>query len=359
MNQARIAITGATGLVGSHVAAEAVRRGHEVVVLVRPASDTRFLDSLGVIKVTGDIHDKVALGALCRGSRFVVNCAGRVGDWGKLPDFRRDNVDALGLLLDAASRHGVQRMVHVSSLGVYEPRDHHGTDEDVLPALRSLDAYTRSKTEAEIMLLAYASSASGVFEAHYGRQPVMLPYARHVLRGSELPPRDHLSEAVILRPGFIYGERDRTVVPKLSSALKSGKFAFFGPGTQALNSIYAGNIASAVFLSLESGAAPGHVFNITDGANPTRREFVALVAREIGVPVPEVSIPLSVAWPLAAMVHEISRMAGAKNPPFINKARFKFLGLHLDFSIRKARDRLGYRPDPDWRTNLSRSLQKS
>ena len=42
-----IFITGATGLVGSHVAEEALRRGHRVRALVRASSDTRWLDALG------------------------------------------------------------------------------------------------------------------------------------------------------------------------------------------------------------------------------------------------------------------------------------------------------------------------
>jgi uncharacterized protein YbjT (DUF2867 family) len=48
-------LTGATGLVGSHVAEEALRRGHHVRALVRGSSDTTFLDSLGVEKVPGDL----------------------------------------------------------------------------------------------------------------------------------------------------------------------------------------------------------------------------------------------------------------------------------------------------------------
>ena len=55
------------------------------------------------------------------------------GDWGRLEEFRRLNVEALRLLLDAACEARVERLVHVSSLGVYEGRDHHGTDETVAP----------------------------------------------------------------------------------------------------------------------------------------------------------------------------------------------------------------------------------
>ena len=178
-----IFITGATGLVGGHAVEEALRRGHRVRALVRSTSDTRWLDEWGVEKVAGDLEDKAALERGVAGADWVFNCAAKVGDWGTLEEFRRLNVEALRLLLDAAATARVERFVHVSSLGVYEGRDHHGTDESVPPAADSLDAYTRSKTEAEALVLAY-----------------------HKERG--LP-------AAVVRPGFIYGERDRTVLPKL------------------------------------------------------------------------------------------------------------------------------------------------
>src|SRR4051794_32879294 len=150
-----IFLTGATGLVGSHVVEEALRRGHRVKALVRASSDTRFLDSLGVEKVPGDLEDAAALRKGCEGADWVFNCAAKVGDWGTLDEFRRLNVDALRLLLDAAVGAKVGRFVHVSSLGVYEGRDHFGSDETVAPAAQSLDAYTRSKVEAEALVLEY------------------------------------------------------------------------------------------------------------------------------------------------------------------------------------------------------------
>ena len=52
-----IFITGATGLVGSHAAEEALKRGHRVRALVRPTSDTRWLDQWGVQTVVGDLED--------------------------------------------------------------------------------------------------------------------------------------------------------------------------------------------------------------------------------------------------------------------------------------------------------------
>src|SRR5262249_60246028 len=109
-------ITGGPGLVGSHAAEEALRRGHRVKALVRATSDTRWLDRWGVEKVPGDLEDPEALRRGAAGADWVFNCAAKVGDWGTLEEFRKLNVEALRLLLDAAVAAGVGRFVHVSSL---------------------------------------------------------------------------------------------------------------------------------------------------------------------------------------------------------------------------------------------------
>jgi nucleoside-diphosphate-sugar epimerase len=319
-----IFITGATGLVGGHAAEEAVKRGHRVRALVRPTSDTRWLDGLGAERVIGDLEDPVAIANGVKGADWVFNCAAKVGDWGRLEDFRRLNVEALRLLLDAVCDGGVQRFVHVSSLGVYEGRDHHGTDESVPPAANSLDAYTRSKTEAEALVLDY-------------RRRRGLPVA-------------------IIRPGFIYGERDRTVIPKLLVNLRRGTFAYFGSGDQVLNCIYAKNLVHGIFLAAEDPAALGEVFNLTDGQRVTKKQFIGRVAELAGLKPPTRRIPLRLARFLANLVEGAAKLRGARNPPLINKARFKFLGLNLDYSIEKARRVLGYAPPFTFEQGIERAM---
>jgi len=308
----RIFVTGGSGLVGSHVVEEGLARGHTLRALVRPTSDTTWLDRWGVEKVVGDLEDAEALARGCSGADWVINCAAKVGDWGTLEEFRRLNVEALRRLLDAAVEAGVERFVHVSSLGVYEGRDHFGTDESTPPAADSLDAYTRSKTEAEALAL-----------------------SEH---------RDKGLKVSIVRPGFIYGERDRTVLPKLLDALKKGRFFYFGSGEQALNCVYVKNLVQAIYLAAEVPEAVGEVFNITDGEFVSKRRFVGGVARRAGLPEPTRRIPRGVAKGLATVVETIAKARGAKRPPLINKARYKFIGLHLDYSIEKARRVLGYSP---------------
>lgn len=319
-----IFITGATGLVGGHAAEEAIKRGHRVRALVRPTSDTRWLDQWGVERIVGDLEDRDALRSGAAGADWIFNCAAKVGDWGTLAEFRRLNVEALRLLLDAACEARVARFVHVSSLGVYEGRDHFGTDETVPPAANSLDAYTRSKTEAEALVLEY-----------------------HRTRG--LP-------AAIVRPGFIYGERDRTVLPKLLDALRRGRFWFFGSGDQRLNCIYVKNLVHAIFLAAEMPAALGEVFNVTDGEPVTKRRFVGKVAELAGLRVPARHLPLPVARVLSGVVEGTAKLLGSRRPPLINKARYKFLGLNLDFSIEKARRVLGYQPPFPFDEGMERAM---
>ncbi len=307
-----IFITGGTGLVGSHAVEEALARGHRVRALVRSSSNTQWLDRWGVEKVVGDLEDADALRQGVEGVNWVFNCAAKVGDWGTLEEFRKLNVDALRLLLDAASEAGVERLVHVSSLGVYEGRDHYGTDETTPPASDSLDAYTRSKTEAEALVLSFVKE-----------------------RG--LP-------AAIVRPGFIYGERDRTVLPKLVGALRRGRFAYFGSGNQILNCIYVKNLVHGLFLAAEVDAAAGEVFNLTDGAKVSKKQFVGRVAELAGLKPPRRRIPLWLARTLAVLLERRAKRLGATEPPLVNKARYKFLGLNLDYSIDKARRVLGYSP---------------
>jgi|SRR5579864_3998391 len=305
-----IFVTGATGLVGSHVVEEGLRREHRVRALVRPTSDAHWLDQWGVEKVTGDLSDPVALRQGVGGSDWVINCAAKVGDWGPLDEFRRLNVEAFRLLLDAAAEARVDRFVHVSSLGVYEARDHHGTDETTPPAAQALDGYTCSKIEAEALALRYVAD-----------------------RG--LP-------VVIVRPGFIYGPRDRTVLPKLVAALRSGKFFYFGSGEQVLNCIYVKNLVHAIYLAAEVPGAAGEVFNLTDGQRVTKRQFIGRVAELTGIRPPRRKIPLWLAWTLAVLMERRALRSGATEPPLVNKARYKFLGLNLDYSVEKARKILGY-----------------
>lgn len=306
-------ITGATGLVGSHVAQRARERGIRTRALVRSNSERKLLAQWGVEFVDGDLTDFDSHRRAAEGVTAFVHCAAKVGDWGPVEEYRRVNVGGTESLLNAVEANGVlKRVVHISSLGVYPAGDHHGTDETQPISLEGIDGYTLTKAESEQLV------------------------------------RNHISQrklpAIILRPGFIYGERDRTVLPRILGRLTSGKFKFIGDGHTLLNNTYVGNLTDAVFLALERDDLIGEVFNITDGKLVTKRHFIGRICELAGIPVPTKVAPLAVVKVLAKTLEAIWKAFDAKQAPFVSSASVKFLGYNLDYSTEKAQRLLGYQP---------------
>lgn len=127
-----LAITGATGFVGSAVLAEALAQGHQVKALARREQAERA----GVTWVRGDLGDTSALAALCAGADAVVHVAGLTNT----PDpaeFEVANVTGTANVLAAMAEAGVKRLVFVSSLSARKPE---------------LSLYGASKAKAEALV---------------------------------------------------------------------------------------------------------------------------------------------------------------------------------------------------------------
>jgi nucleoside-diphosphate-sugar epimerase len=305
-------ITGATGFVGSHLAEACSARGYSVRALVRPGSTSSSLEEAGVAFVRGDLQEPHCLPGALDGVDVVFHCAAKVGDWGPADDYRRINVEGLRNLLEASRSKPLRRFVHLSSLGVYAARHHYGTDESEALPKHHVDGYTQSKVESEQLALTYQN--------------------------------EHSVPIVVLRPGFIYGPRDRTVVPKLVENLRNGIVRYLGSGRQALNTIFIGNLVDALLLAEQKEGVLGQVYNLTDDEPVSKRRFIEGIATGLGVPPPRSSVPLWVARLAAAVMETWARRRGDAVPPRLTQARLKFLGLNLDFSIEKAKRELGYRP---------------
>lgn len=321
-------VTGATGLVGSHVAEQARQKGLNVRALVRRGTKTDLLKSWGVQIVEGDLDSGSDLSDVMKGVTVVVHCAAKVGDWGPTEDYRRVNVQGTQRLIEAALKSGtLRRWVHISSLGVYEGRDHHGTDETTQPSTSGIDGYTLTKVESEQLVCDF-------------------------VRRSQLP-------AVILRPGFIYGPRDRTVLPRLMEKLKAGKFKYLGNTDKLMNNTYVGNLCEAIWLAVERDDVLGEVFNIHDPRSVSKKEFVETICETAGIPKPTGVVPLPIARGLAAVLETVWKLTGRKEAPLVNSARIKFLGLNLDFSIQKAIHKLGYAPSKDFADAMRHTVRQT
>lgn len=308
-------ITGATGFVGGHVAEACVSRGDPVRAIVRPGSDMGLLEKLGVTLEYGHFGDPEVARKAVADADVVVHCAAKVGDQGPVEDYRGVNVDSLRVLFEACkTRHAVKplhRFIHMSSLGVYEARHHHGTDESVPLPASHWDGYTQTKVEAENLVAEYRSS---------------LPI-------------------VVLRPGFVYGPRDKIVLPRIIRRMQTGKIHYLGADQRAQNTIFIRNLTDAVFLAEEKPGAVGQVYNLTDGEPVTKRRFIEAVADAMSLPRSKQVLPYWLAALIVRVVkRQMLRAVARGRTPWVTPAQFKFLQLNLDFSIDKARRELGYQP---------------
>ncbi len=317
-------ITGGTGFLGSHVADALAGRG-TVRALARPGSDTRHLESIGAELIPGDVTDPAALRRAADGVDYVIHCAGKVGDWGPVEEYRRVNVEGLRMLFEAVRGKPLKRFVHVSTLGVYEARHHYGTDETEPLPEQHIDGYTQSKVECEKLAL-----------EEY---------------------REHGTPVTVLRPGFLYGPRDRTLLPRLAGRLKADDVVYIAGGRYALNTTYVGNLVDAILLALDHPRAVGEVFNVTDGEFVSKRRFFEAIADGLNLPRPKLSIPLWLAKPLARWREGVFRRKNKPHPPRITQANVKFAGLNLDFSIAKARTVLGYDPKVGFEEGMKQALE--
>ena len=242
----------------------------------------------------------------------VVHAAAKVGDWGPVEEYRAVNVEQLRVLLEACKGQALTRFIHVSSLGVYEGRHHYGSDESVPPPTIHSDGYTQSKVESEQLVLKY--------HANFG-----------------LP-------VVVLRPGFIYGPRDRTVLPRIIDNLRNHQVRYPGGGLAAMNTIFVRNLVQAVFLALDHPEAVGQTYNLTDGEFVSKKQFIEAICDALNLDKPTGKPPLWLAKLVTWISEKKARWTGAKQAPKFTFAKLKFIAYNLDFSIEKAKHELGYLP---------------
>lgn len=321
--QTTYVITGATGLVGSHLAERLSQNNSTVRCLVRQNSDLTFLKKLGVEFVYGDITDKKAVDAAIKDADIVFHCAAMVSDWATREEMVHVNVGGTENIIDACLHHDVKRMVMVSSLAVLGMGKQENASETE-PYVYTGDNYNYTKIESE----------KRVSEA---------------VRQKQLP-------GVILRPPYIYGPRDRQLLPRIIPKLKDGTFPLIGGGKNPISLVYVKNLVDALLRAAKENKAIGQIYHITDGHDISRKEFVCTLAKKLGYPEPTKDIPGLVAQIACPIIEFLHKLSGSKTPPLLNKFRMKFMHTYLTFDISKARVELGYEPPYSFSEGLDETL---
>lgn len=310
----KILVTGATGMLGSHIAEQLRRRGDEVVALCRNGSDTSFLHSIGVRTVAGDLADVASIRAACEGVDTIYHSAARVGDWGPWPEFVSASIDGTRNMLEAASAAGVRRFLHISSISAYGHINGDGLvlDESA-PLGQKFDRwsyYSRAKYAAEKL----------VWKAH----------------------ETGLLQVTVIRPSWLYGERDRATLGRMIDAIRRGRLRLVSGGRNRLNVTNAANVAEAAILAANSERAIGEAYNVCHDGELTQKEYFNLIARTLGEKELTRSIPYAVAYRVAFVLECIGHLLGSKRPPLATRYAVWLLGRQCFFECSKIKEQLGW-----------------
>lgn len=322
-------VTGATGLLGSHIAEQLVRRGKRVRALVRPTSDTSFLRSLGVELCEGDVTDAEALKRACEGVSVVYHSAARVGDWGPWHEFVEITIEATRKLVEAATRAKVKRFLHISSISAYGHVNGKGLvlDESA-PLGRELKRwsyYSRAKVAAEEL----------VWAAHR---------------------RGDLS-ATVIRPSWLYGPRDRATIGRVCDSIRKKKIKLIGDGSNRLNVVHAGNVAAAAITAAELPEAAGEAFNCSNDGVITQKQYFDRIAAALGEPPVTRSVPYWVAHSAGFILEVIGHTFRLKKQPLVTRYSVWLIGRHSFFECNKARRVLGWQPTVSYEEGIPEAVR--
>ncbi len=306
-----ILVTGGTGFLGSHLVDGLVARGDTVRVLIRSSSSLKYIrphmHSGYVEVVQGDLTDAGSLESACEGVQIVFNCAAVVDFQSTKNQLEAVNVSGLASLTKAALKHHVQRLIHVSSAGLYGWEKgviHEGWD------VRPDNEYERTKAQGEGILL----------QTH---------------REKGLP-------VVILQPSFIYGPRARIGMRELFRYAGNPWLPLVDGGKHRLNMVYVSDVVDVLIRSADIETAVGQRFIIGHLDNPTYREIVKTAAELMGVSTARWSLPYGFVKPMASLLQKWGGTLAQHSIPYSDYLDYMVRDGVMDIS--KAERILGFVP---------------
>jgi dihydroflavonol-4-reductase len=271
----RVFVTGGSGVVGGAVVDRLVARGDEVVALARSPEARAVLERRGAEVVEGELLDPDSLAVGMEGCALVYNVAGVNTLCVRDPaPMLRVNVDGPVVVVRAAARAGVPRVVHTSSAATIGERQGEIGREDTPHRGSYLSTYERSKTEGERAVLT-AGGESGV-------------------------------EVVCVNPSSVQGPGRAGGTGRILLAFLDGRMKVFVDTNVSLVDIE--DCAEGHLLAAERGRA-GERY-LLNGIALTLTEALALAAEVAGVERRPRLLPRAVALPAASVAEAGFRLAG-------------------------------------------------
>ena len=304
-------VTGGSGFIGGALIERLRREGWEVRALARSDRAAGKVSERGAEPASGDLDDVRALRSGANGCEIAFHAAAALGDWGDPDEFERVNVGGTERVIAACRAAGVRRLVHVgteAALMAGEPLVNVNEDAPLRPDSPALYSRTKAKAEQRVR----AANGDGL-------------------------------ETVVIRPRFVWGRGDTTLLPAIVGMVRSGRFRWVGGGDHLTATTHVDNTVEGLWLGATKGPAGG-VWFVTDGAPVVFREFVSRLLETQGITAPDKSVPTALVRAAAPAVERAWRLLGRSEPPPITRFATWISSQECTIDISRAERDLGYRP---------------
>lgn len=305
----RIFVTGASGFVGGAAAEKLVAGGHDVRAMSRSEKSDAAIRALGATPVRCDLENVAA--EHIGDAEAIIHCAAFVEQWGPRDAWRKFNMDGTRRTLEAANSAGAKRFIHISTESVLWRGQHlRGVDETYPRAPNSPYPYSWTKARAE-----------------------------ELVEDANTPA----FQTIILRPRFIWGPGDTTLLPTIRHMAKTGQWMWIDNGRAQTSTTHIANLVHAIELALSHGGGGQAYFILDDGVR-SMKEMIGAIAATQNIALPDRSAPAWMADAIGATCEVLWSTLPLKGEPPLT--RFSAMIMSRDSVLKddKARAEMGYRP---------------
>ncbi len=312
----RIAVTGASGVVGGAAARTLLARG-DTVVAVQRGVVPEALGRAGAQEWRADVAGSVeGLQQAFAGCTAVVHAAARVDITGPWEDYERINVLGTRQVIEAARRSGVQRLVLVSSPSVAH----------VGYALVGAGAAPADPARAR---------------GHYSRSKAMAEEQALAADGADLA-------VTAVRPHLVWGPGDSQLTERIIDRARMGRLVTIGTGAALIDTTYIDNAGTAIVAALDRAAdatVRGRAFVVSNGEPRTVSEMLTRIARAAGVSGPSRSVPFVAAHLGGHVLERVWERTGREGEPPVTSFLAEQLATAHWFDQRTTRAALAWAPE--------------
>jgi nucleoside-diphosphate-sugar epimerase len=309
----RVVVTGGAGFIGRALVKRLVDRGGEVVALVRDPARARFLEGNRVRLLANDLSGVKSIAVHARGADALVHAAGsyRVGiKPAERPQMLDANLGTSERVLDAAVDAGVQRIVYVSTVGVF------------------------GDTRGEVVDETYRRDPADGFVSYYDESK----YLAHVAAEKRIRAG---APIVIVQPSQVYGPHDHSITSEQLALAHAGRLRYLAMANTGLGWVHVDDLVVNGFVAALEKGRVGESY-VLSGERMTLREAAAAAARVGGRRPPRLIVPTALLKAAAVVSDPLGGLPGL--PDNLREVIRAGDGVTYYASEEKAREELGFSP---------------